>query len=251
MSSMTKSGSALREALQTLQSGVELSRPDPRFDDQLVVALGRGRGSGTGTGRGSGSDLTQHLSQDLVLHFVDLMNEWCSSTERYLDESDRSHWDSVTAGPETELEYWRRRMQRLTSIIEQLKTKSCQSVILVLNAVAKSPSPPPGVDRSMVDQLMRIWRSIDVSFTEAANEAKDNVKYLMTLEKFIGPLQHGTPATVIDALPALLNSIKMIQAVARYYNTTERMTNLFMKITNQVRAGMWSVPRVGCLALFN
>ena len=78
------------------------------------------------------------------------------------------------------------------------------------------------------------WRQIDINITEAANEAKDNVKYLQTLEKFIDPLYRGTPQTVIDALPALLNSIKMIHTIARYYNTTERMTCLFVKITNQM-----------------
>ena len=31
-----------------------------------------------------------------------------------------------------------------------------------------------------------------------------------------------------------MNSIKMIHTIARYYNTNERMTGLFAKITNQM-----------------
>jgi dynein heavy chain, axonemal len=66
------------------------------------------------------------------------------------------------------------------------------------------------------------------------NEAKDNVKYLQTLEKFIEPLESGNPETIKEILPALMNSIKMIHTIARYYNTNERMTGLFVKITNQM-----------------
>ena len=82
--------------------------------------------------------------------------------------------------------------------------------------------------------LLRRWKQIDVNITEAANEAKDNVKYLFTLERFIEPLYSGTASTIIDTLPALMNSIKMIHTIARYYNTKARMTNLFSKITDQM-----------------
>ena len=30
-----------------------------------------------------------------------------------------------------------------------------------------------------------------------------------------------------------MNSVKMIHTIARYFNTTERMTKLFMKISNR------------------
>ena len=41
--------------------------------------------------------------------------------------------------------------------------------------------------------------------TEAANEAKDNMKYLRSLEKFIKPLNNGTPQALIDMMPNLIN----------------------------------------------
>lgn len=71
------------------------------------------------------------------------------------------------------------------------------------------------------------WRSLELRVTESLNEAKDNVKYLQTLEKFIEPLYDGNPDTIKETLPGLMNSIKMIHTIARYYNTNDRMTKLF------------------------
>lgn len=40
---------------------------------------------------------------------------------------------------------------------------------------------------------MADYNRLDLLLTDKLNEAKDNVKYLTTLEKFIAPLYHGTP----------------------------------------------------------
>lgn len=79
---------------------------------------------------------------------------------------------------------------------------------------------------------MMEYNRLDLLLTDKLNEAKDNVKYLTTLEKFIEPLYNGTPQQIIDTLPALMNAIKMIHTIARFYNTTDKMTGLFIKITN-------------------
>ena len=48
------------------------------------------------------------------------------------------------------------------------------------------------------------------------------MKYLFTLAK------------IVDTIPALMNSTKMMHTIVRYYNTTERMTGLFAKVTNRM-----------------
>lgn len=209
----------VQENLKAMSTGLDLRKPDKRYDPADTRSLSQ-------------------LSTDdsAVLHFVELMKEWCKQTEAYLEDNDQARWESHEAGPDTELEYWKRRLQRLMGITEQLKTKECKMVTGVLNVASKLQQGDNSTtaDRLGVATLLRQWKQIDTNITEASNEAKDNVKYLATLERFIEPLYSGTPATMIDALPALMNAVKMVHTIARYYNTTERMTKLFMKITNQM-----------------
>ena len=120
----------------------------------------------------------------------------------------------------------------LTTVSEQLGSPNCRTVYNVLNAVSgneQNRNADSGIYLAISN-----WRSIQLRVTEQLNEAKDNVKYLLTLERYIEPLYDGTPLTIIETLPVLMNSIKMIHTVARYYNTDERMTGLFVKITNQM-----------------
>jgi dynein heavy chain len=209
----------LQEMLSSMSGGLELRKPETVYD-----------------GFGKPAD------SKLVSEYQELLDEWCKTIEEYLNSGDKAvsgiTSSDTSQGPVTELEYWRKRMQRLTSITEQVKSKECRSVIQVLSALTKGPNlkdPTSGNDdRQNVFALLRRWKQLDISITESANEAKDNVKYLFTLEKFIEPLYSGTPVSIIDTIPALMNSIKMIHTIARYYNTTERMTGLFAKVTNQM-----------------
>ena len=48
----------------------------------------------------------------LVVNSMNLLQDWCNRIEKYLDDSDRSRWETPDSGPDTELDYWRNRMQR-------------------------------------------------------------------------------------------------------------------------------------------
>lgn len=157
---------------------------------------------------------------DMVNALEMTLKSWCDGIERLLD--DKSRVEGENDGPDTELEYWRGRMAKLNSVIEQLKKREARVVLGVLMA-ARS-------------KVYKTWKTIDMRITDEANEAKDNVKYLITLEKSLEPMYSGTPLNVIDAMPSLMNNVKMMHTIARYYNTPERMTTLLCKITNQLIA---------------
>ncbi|KAG7269366.1 hypothetical protein CRUP_015692 [Coryphaenoides rupestris] len=88
-----------------------------------------------------------------------------------------------------------------------------------------------------LEGVVSVWTnqiSQDGNITVVANEAKNNVRFLYTLDRFFGPLGKCTPTSVLDHIPSLMASIRMIHTVSQFYNTPERMTSLFVKVTNQM-----------------
>ena len=153
---------------------------------------------------------------ELIIQLENIVGEWCDQIETYLSSGDsvtnettvssKSMPVSNDVGPKGELEYWRIRIQSLISIIEQLKQRKCNIVIEILSTFTKRCGDQ---EKAKIMLLISRWKQIDINVTEAANEAKDNVKYLFSLHRFIGPLYTGSIQSIIDTLPALINSIKV------------------------------------------
>ncbi|XP_022081686.1 dynein gamma chain, flagellar outer arm-like [Acanthaster planci] len=165
---------------------------------------------------------TTSYDHSIITEYEALVTEWISTIDNALADGGDERFMDPTSGPMSELERWRRRQRMLSNIMEQLKGKECKTVIGVL-ITSKS-------------KVLKKWKAIDASITDAANETKDKVKYLEALRRHFEHLYHSaSPADIINtALPGLANNVKQMDSISRFYARSGYLGLLFTKITNQL-----------------
>ena len=164
--------------------------------------------------------------QVLVSKIEDVYQSWIMTLTEEIEDMDKGNQTSNDIGPRSELERWKFRMQRLTKVNDFFKGEDYR---LVSQYFHEQKNKLSSKIQSMINDMKQ--KKID-SYTAYA-EARDNVKYLSTLEIYFDPLYNKGPDNIIDSLQSLMNSLKLISFTARYYDST-KMTNLFSKITSQM-----------------
>ena len=124
-------------------------------------------------------------------------------------------------GPLAEIEYWRERNASLIALLEQLKRPEVMKMLNILR-LAKNP---------VVDNF-------DMAKSELKKysiEARENVRFLSTLERHFKNLQHTNDFGIIyDTIPSMMNSLRMVWIISRHYNKDERMVPLMELIAWQL-----------------
>jgi len=156
----------------------------------------------------------------------EIYRSWIETLSNEIEDMDKEYPFGDNVGPKSELEKWKFRLQRLTKVNDFFK---CSDFRLV----SKYFGEPRSKQSQSVTNLVNDMKQKKTDAHTAQAEAKDNVKYLSTLEIYFEPLYNGTPDTIIDSLQSLMNSLKLISFTARYYDNT-KMTHLFSRITDQM-----------------
>ncbi|XP_077137822.1 dynein axonemal heavy chain 5-like [Ranitomeya variabilis] len=162
------------------------------------------------------------LDPEIVSENEALISEWIKTIDQVLMEAVDERVLDITTSPLTELERWHHRQKMLGLITEQLRGKECKSVI--------------GIMISTKSRLLKRWKTVDISITEAMNAAKDRVKYLEALHRHFDALNtDNDPENLINCiLPGFFNSIQQMEILSRHFSKNGYLGLLLTKVSNQL-----------------
>jgi hypothetical protein len=159
-------------------------------------------------------DLTIH-QPELLRTIEETVERWTTTLSRAV-EKELLKVKEKTKTPLGEIDFWKLRHANLTVYVDQIQSPPAQQILKILHVI----------DHPLLTNFQ-------FTFDETAKmtfEAKDNVKFLTTLERNFKNLQTFTFRGVIDMLPTMMNGLRMIWVISRHYNTDERMGGLMEMI---------------------
>lgn len=124
-------------------------------------------------------------------------------------------------GPLAEIDYWKERNISLSGIFEQTKQEKAKRILEIL---AHVESPAANSFENQRQDLARYY-----------SEAKDNVRFLSTLERHFKNICYGMSFNVVsETIPSMMNALRMIWIISRHYNKDERMVPLMERIAHEL-----------------
>jgi len=190
---------------------------------------------------GQVSQMLQHLQGDVVLKIpevrigsiqaaaadpdvIEALEEAAAGWSEALSALMQSEGEKkpVGKGPMAEVEFWRARSAVLSGVSEQLALPRVREMLGVLEAGSG--------DRQLLAALGGQVAELD----KLVGEARDNVKFLSTLERHFKTISSGPLPAIADCLLPLMSALRMVWIMSRYYGDDERMGALLARIGRDI-----------------
>jgi len=150
-------------------------------------------------------------NNDLMQTIRDTCSDWAKQIRGALESQVKK--TPMGKGPLAEIDFWRERNAALSALTEQLKLPKVVQMLDVYSQVEND------------------FDDIKSELNKLYVEAKDNVRFLSTLERHFKNITHGaTFQVVIETVPSMMNALRMVWIISRHYNKDERMVPLMERI---------------------
>lgn len=149
------------------------------------------------------------------------MEEWTKTIRTTIAKEQNKKLERNSALADIEL--WRSRSATLSTLHQQLSNPHVQVVRQRLQKyLVDNPSTIIEFDQHMKE------------LTKQYGEAKDNVKFLTTLERQFKNLDQEGLVGIEETLPSLMNGLKMVWIISRHYKDGNKMENLLSLISDEI-----------------
>uniref|UniRef100_A0ABM5EJD6 Dynein axonemal heavy chain 2 isoform X2 n=1 Tax=Pogona vitticeps TaxID=103695 RepID=A0ABM5EJD6_9SAUR len=125
-----------------------------------------------------------------------------------------------SSGPLEEIQFWRNRCTDLSEISKQLCQLGVKHIEAIL-ALSKS---------SYVAPFQRLAKQIQ----DGSEQAQSNLRFLSILKEPFQELATLRPKDIPEKLPHLISLVRIVWVNSPYYNSRERITALFRKMSNKI-----------------
>ena len=172
----------------------------------------------------SAQDISRASEDSDVLQILEgALEEWTQVVSKAIKDLPKF---PLGEGPLDEVDFWRDRNARLSILFEQLSRPTVKRMIDAVFASSEDLN------------LGSLFRTQHVELTKLYQEAKDNVKFLTTLERHFKNITHGTLTQVIDTLMPMFSALRMVWIISRHYSDDSRMEGLMELIGKQIASNV-------------
>ncbi|XP_028981786.1 dynein heavy chain 10, axonemal [Diachasma alloeum] len=124
-------------------------------------------------------------------------------------------------GPTAEYEYWHERETEMSLLVEQLKTPAVKNIISILDSVGST--------------IPSAFSYSEMELFDYYSQARDNTRFLGTvLRHFKLMTETDDFKTIAESIPTLMEGLRMIWVLSKYYSSEEKMILMLDRISWQL-----------------